>query len=65
MNKRKINICCCYFNHNQHFICWMKKTLKPGGQQDPINPTDTTTNQTDDATTANMTGGDFQQLEDN
>lgn len=43
----------------------MKKTLKPGGQQDPINPTDTTTNQTDDATTANMTGGDFQQLEDN
>lgn len=34
-------------------------------QQDPTNPTDTTTNQTGNATMANMTGGDFQQLEDN
>lgn len=35
------------------------------GQQDATNPTGTTTNQTGDATMANMTAEDFQPLQDN
>jgi|EndMetStandDraft_6_1072998.scaffolds.fasta_scaffold2821487_1 hypothetical protein len=41
------------------------KNPQASSQQDATSPTDTTTNQTGNATRTNMVGGDFQQLEDN